>query len=222
MALDQQIPMEKAFKGPQALRERLGRDLDAADIAAQRGSGWPNFHPEDFCHRCGCQNVSWYIEIAQHGYPANPVPGLFDDPRGYAPWAFFPLLPALLRIVHTVTFLPYAACAAIVVVLCGIAFACVMWHYARTMVGERAADAATLVALLFPGTAVLTYAYSEILFFPLAVGVLLALRKERWALAGVLTLLAGATRPAAVALSSTSPGEATSANRGATRSAMPS
>jgi uncharacterized HhH-GPD family protein len=33
MALDQQIPMEKAFRGPYDLRERLGR-FDAATIAA--------------------------------------------------------------------------------------------------------------------------------------------------------------------------------------------
>lgn len=33
MMLDQQFPMERAFLGPFVLRERLGRDLDAADIA---------------------------------------------------------------------------------------------------------------------------------------------------------------------------------------------
>jgi uncharacterized HhH-GPD family protein len=33
MLLDQQIPMEKAFTSPAVLRERLGHDLDAADIA---------------------------------------------------------------------------------------------------------------------------------------------------------------------------------------------
>lgn len=33
MMLDQQFPMERAFLGPYLLRERLGRDLDAADIA---------------------------------------------------------------------------------------------------------------------------------------------------------------------------------------------
>ncbi|MDH3261030.1 MAG: Fe-S cluster assembly protein HesB [Acidimicrobiia bacterium] len=33
MMLDQQFPMERAFLGPFLLRERLGRDLDAADIA---------------------------------------------------------------------------------------------------------------------------------------------------------------------------------------------
>jgi uncharacterized HhH-GPD family protein len=35
MLLDQQIPMEKAFRGPHVLRERLGRDLDAADLASR-------------------------------------------------------------------------------------------------------------------------------------------------------------------------------------------
>lgn len=32
--LDQQVPMEKAFCGPYELRTRLGRDLDAAELAA--------------------------------------------------------------------------------------------------------------------------------------------------------------------------------------------
>lgn len=32
MMLDQQFPMERAFLGPYLLRERLGRDLEAADI----------------------------------------------------------------------------------------------------------------------------------------------------------------------------------------------
>lgn len=33
MLLDQQFPMERAFHGPQLLRERLGEELDAARIA---------------------------------------------------------------------------------------------------------------------------------------------------------------------------------------------
>jgi uncharacterized HhH-GPD family protein len=34
MLLDQQIPMEKAFSSPYVLRQRLGRDLDARELAA--------------------------------------------------------------------------------------------------------------------------------------------------------------------------------------------
>ena len=33
MLLDQQVPMEKAFVGPYVLRERLGHDLDARELA---------------------------------------------------------------------------------------------------------------------------------------------------------------------------------------------
>ena len=35
MVLDQQIPLEWAFTGPLTLTERLGRDLDAADLASR-------------------------------------------------------------------------------------------------------------------------------------------------------------------------------------------
>lgn len=35
MLLDQQFPMERAFFGPHLLSRRLGRDLDAVDIAAR-------------------------------------------------------------------------------------------------------------------------------------------------------------------------------------------
>jgi uncharacterized HhH-GPD family protein len=35
MLLDQQIPMEKAFRGPQALRQRIGRELSATDLAGR-------------------------------------------------------------------------------------------------------------------------------------------------------------------------------------------
>ncbi|MBW3666691.1 MAG: Fe-S cluster assembly protein HesB [Actinobacteria bacterium] len=35
MLLDQQFPMERAFYGPQLLRERLGEELDAARIASR-------------------------------------------------------------------------------------------------------------------------------------------------------------------------------------------
>ena len=34
MLLDQQVPMEKAFRGPYDIRQRLGHDLDAGEIAA--------------------------------------------------------------------------------------------------------------------------------------------------------------------------------------------
>jgi hypothetical protein len=28
----------------------------------QRRDGWPDIHPEDYCHRCGGPNVSWFVD----------------------------------------------------------------------------------------------------------------------------------------------------------------
>lgn len=32
------------------------------EIEEQRAKGWPDFHPEHFCHRCGGRNVTWWID----------------------------------------------------------------------------------------------------------------------------------------------------------------
>lgn len=45
-------------------------DLDPAcaqavlpeEIIRQRANGWPDFHPEDFCHRCGNRNIVWWVD----------------------------------------------------------------------------------------------------------------------------------------------------------------
>lgn len=34
--------------------------IDPALIVAERERGWVNFHPEDYCHRCGRRNVVWF------------------------------------------------------------------------------------------------------------------------------------------------------------------
>ncbi|HVE47820.1 MAG TPA: HhH-GPD-type base excision DNA repair protein [Acidimicrobiales bacterium] len=47
MVLDQQIPLEWAFKGPLMLQERLGRPLDAAELASMD----PDELTELFCRR---------------------------------------------------------------------------------------------------------------------------------------------------------------------------
>lgn len=31
-------------------------------IAEQRALGWPDIHPEDFCHRCGARNIDWFTD----------------------------------------------------------------------------------------------------------------------------------------------------------------
>lgn len=41
-------------------RQRPFASVLPEEIIRQRALGWPDFHPEDFCHRCGRRNVtSW-------------------------------------------------------------------------------------------------------------------------------------------------------------------
>lgn len=66
--------------------ERLSVSIE--EIDAQREMGWPNFHPEKYCHRCGGMNVSsWYVDSDRfnaalghpndHEYNGIVCPGCF-------------------------------------------------------------------------------------------------------------------------------------------------
>lgn len=68
--------------------ERLRVTL--AEIDEQRKFGWPDFHPERYCHRCGGLNVrSWAVDsdrfnaamgsINQHLWNGIVCPGCFVD-----------------------------------------------------------------------------------------------------------------------------------------------
>lgn len=42
------------------------QSVTLAEIARQRELGWPDFHPEQFCHRCGNKNLrGWHAETEQ-------------------------------------------------------------------------------------------------------------------------------------------------------------
>lgn len=45
-----------------ATRSDLPLRVSPEEIDAQREMGWPDFHPEDFCHRCGAPNPSWAVD----------------------------------------------------------------------------------------------------------------------------------------------------------------
>lgn len=38
--------------------------IDPAEIDEQRAKGWPDFHPETYCHKCGRTNPTWWIDTA--------------------------------------------------------------------------------------------------------------------------------------------------------------
>lgn len=44
----------------QAVAEATAGRVTPDEVAEQRAKGWPDFHPEDFCHRCGRRNPKWF------------------------------------------------------------------------------------------------------------------------------------------------------------------
>ncbi|QIQ06684.1 hypothetical protein [Streptomyces liangshanensis] len=142
----------------------------------------------------------WYSMIAAKGYP---------DAFTYTPdgrltgnnLAFFPLFPALARTVHRLTGLDQDT-ATIVAAHLALVAALFMVHLLLTRLhGQRAATIAlVLLTAAQPMSIAFFMAYSESLFLALAIGALLAAHRKAWLTAGVLALLAGLTRPAAVAV----------------------
>jgi hypothetical protein len=142
---------------------------------------------------------NWYFELIRHGYPRS-VPHPIDYFQPEARAAFFPLYPLLVRGVNRVLPGSDVSSALFVNLLLGAVVVVLVGLIARRLAGSKVAARAMVLTCVFPGSFVLSFAYSEALMLALAAGCLLALLDRRWLLAGVLAALASATRPNALAL----------------------
>lgn len=141
----------------------------------------------------------WYMRIVRRGYPSYVPSGItYDDPEARV--AFFPAYPALVRAVDRVLPGGDTLAALFVNFVLGAAFIVLVGLLVRAWFGVEHSRVAMILAAIFPGSFVLSFAYSEALLLVLAASCLLALTRERWLLAGVLAALATATRPNGVAV----------------------
>lgn len=142
---------------------------------------------------------NWYMEIARGGYPQSiPRPITYYQVEARA--AFFPLYPMLVSAFDRV--LPGSEVFAGVFVnaLLGAMAVYMVGRLAREVFGIRPAERTMILMAVFPGSFVLSFAYSEALLIFLAAGCLLALYRRQWLLAGLVAALATATRPNGVAV----------------------
>jgi hypothetical protein len=141
----------------------------------------------------------WYFEVVRKGYPRHIPPDVtFFDLEARA--AFFPLYPRLVWALDKV--LPggdVVAGLALNFVL-GAVFILLVGLMTRQLFGTKVATRAMVLTALFPGSFVLSFAYSEALMLVLVAGCLLLLMQRRWLLAGILAGLATASRPNAIAI----------------------
>jgi Gpi18-like mannosyltransferase len=131
-----------------------------------------------------------YVRIAQYGYDQLP----YD-------LAFFPLLPlltaALAYVLGSWSYL-FAATLISNAALLGALF--VLYQLAVEAGGEQVARRTLLYLCIFPTAFYFFAPYNESLFLLFTAGAFLAMRRQRWWIAGLLGLLAALTRSAGILL----------------------
>ena len=145
----------------------------------------------------------WYQQIAQHGYDPHLVPvpgatGLITLEGNSA--AFFPLYPAVMRMVMAVTGLGSYGAGLLVSIVASFAAALGIYAVAERFGGRRTGLAAAGLWAVWPGSGVEWAVYSVSLYVALAAWTCYAVMTRRWLTAGVLAFTAGLNRPTAGAL----------------------
>ena len=130
----------------------------------------------------------WYLTIAHSGYA-----------HIRERMAFFPLYPALIHVLGWIVRSRLLAGVLISLVAFAIALY-LLQQLVRLDFGEEVAPTTVLLIAFCPMAFFFSAVYTESLFLALSVGSIYAARRERWALCGVLGLLAALSRNGGIAL----------------------
>lgn len=141
----------------------------------------------------------WYLEVVRLGYP-DRIPANITYEQDEARAAFFPLYPGAVRAFDFVLPGGDTAAALVLNLLLGAVAVVLVGMLARRVFPIEVAARSMILFAVFPGSFVLSFAYSEALFIVLAATCLLFLYDERWLLAGFAAALATATRPNGLAI----------------------
>ncbi|WP_436993131.1 hypothetical protein [Streptomyces sp. enrichment culture] len=153
---------------------------------------------EDAWHRLmGRWDAVWYARIAERGYGHEVT---LPDGAVHSDLAFFPLFPALERALSTVLPIGVAPAGLVVSWTASLAAAWGVHAVGAHLAGRRAGVVLAVLWGVYPTAFVQSMAYTETLFTAFAAWSLYAVLRGRWVLAGALAVLAGLTRPSAVAL----------------------
>ena len=141
----------------------------------------------------------WYLRIVRSGYPHLVRPDVTYD-MSDARAAFFPAYPMLVRLVDRILPGGDSVAALFTNFVLGAVAILLVGLLARELFGVRVSERTMVLMALFPGSFVLSFAYTEALLLTLAAGCLWFLLKRQWVLAGILAAIGTATRPNGVAL----------------------
>jgi len=170
----------------------LGVVLFNDSLHASHPFGRPSF-THQFLAAWNRWDVQWYVDIAQRGYG-------WKKAAGTSPTAFFPLYPALVHVVGTLTQRSYLTAAMLVSNVAFFLALWYLWRLARWEIGRAVAGRTVLYVTVFPTALFFFAGYTESLFLWLTVASFYHLRRQDWLLAGAFGALASATRVSGVLL----------------------
>lgn len=137
----------------------------------------------------GNSDAKHYLDLAQYGYGNGEA-----FPEQYLMIVFFPLYPALLRLLNPFgIFNPYLLSLVVQIPLFCIA-GTNLYKLAYRHWGARTAQWCVVFLLATPGSVFFFAPMTESLFLALATGYVLCLEKQRWWMCGLLGVLVGLTR----------------------------
>jgi Gpi18-like mannosyltransferase len=139
-------------------------------------------------------DAGWYLKIAREGYSYN------GNDLTQQPVVFYPLYPALSKIVASVFGISEAAALLTISNISILFTALLFFKLVKDEYGDEIALYATTALCFFPTSLFFSAGYTESLALLLIVTLFLLLKKERYLLASVAAGLTLATRPTGVVL----------------------
>ncbi|MDO8389235.1 MAG: glycosyltransferase family 39 protein [Actinomycetota bacterium] len=141
----------------------------------------------------------WYLRIIRNGYPRHVAEHVNYD-MSDARVAFFPTYPNLVRAIDWLLPGGPAFAALLVNFLLGALAVLLVGVLARRLFDVQVAERAMVLMAIFPGSFVLSFAYTEALLLVLVAATFWLLMDHRWVAAGLVAAMATATRPNGIAI----------------------
>ncbi len=172
--------------------------LASALLPRDQGQGKFDYSPHAWINVWSRWDALWYLGIAEHGYQNQPGPGAGEG-ASYTDVAFFPLYPALVKIVSLV-FGQHPSAGRILaagIVVANLALLVVIGYLValvRLDFDKATAARAGLYLLVFPSSLFLSAVYTESLFLAFTIAAFYHARRQQWWIVGALGAAAALTR----------------------------
>ena len=180
-----------------ALSRALTTMLMLAFADRQQANYWTGAHPS-YLAFSQLWDSTWYHIVAVSGYP-SVLPTVSGGHVAQNAWAFLPAYPGVVRIVMTVSTLPWDLASVLVSVIFSLASALMLFRLLRLQLPASTALFSVVLFCVAPLSPILQVSYAESMFiFLLIVALMLLLQRRYFLLFSVIAVMS-LTRPSGLA-----------------------